>query len=179
MAIPRATKIAQQSLERAKGVGESLLSDPSAQAENLLRQLISDATYLRSVGVMDYSLLMGVHYTKYAVNLDEETDAADKFMVYGRGVLHLSVLIETMRREGYELQIGQPQVIIKEVDGKKCEPIEELTIDVPEHHSGKVIEFVSTRKGNMLTMEPCLESKEQTTLSGEPLQTALMSGSLA
>jgi predicted membrane GTPase involved in stress response len=55
-----------------------------------------------------------------------ETDAADKFMVYGRGVLHLSVLIETMRREGYELQIGQPQVIIKEIDGKKCEPIEEL-----------------------------------------------------
>ena len=59
-----------------------------------------------------------------------------------------------MRREGYELQIGQPRVIIKEIDGVKCEPIEELTIDVPEHHSGKVIEFVSTRKGNMLTMEP-------------------------
>ena len=62
-----------------------------------------------------------------------ETDSADKFMVFGRGVLHLSVLIETMRREGYELQIGQPQVIIKEIDGKKCEPIEELTIDLPEH----------------------------------------------
>ena len=84
----------------------------------------------------------------------EETNAADSFLVYGRGVLHLAVLIETMRREGYELQIGQPRVIIKEIDGVKCEPIEELSIDVPEHHSGKVIEFVSTRKGNMLTMEP-------------------------
>ena len=84
----------------------------------------------------------------------EETNAADSFLVYGRGVLHLAVLIETMRREGYELQIGQPRVIIKEIDGVKCEPIEELTIDVPDHHSGKVIEFVSMRKGNMLTMEP-------------------------
>lgn len=84
----------------------------------------------------------------------EETDSADSFLVYGRGVLHLSVLIETMRREGYELQIGQPQVIIKEIDGVQCEPIEELTIDVPENHSGKVIEFVTQRKGNMLTMEP-------------------------
>lgn len=84
----------------------------------------------------------------------EETNSADSFVVYGRGVLHLSVLIETMRREGYELQIGQPRVIIKEIDGVKCEPIEELTIDVPEHHSGTVIEFVTQRKGNMLTMEP-------------------------
>jgi GTP-binding protein len=84
----------------------------------------------------------------------EETNSADSFLVYGRGVLHLSVLIETMRREGYELQIGQPHVIIKEIDSVKCEPIEELTIDVPEHHSGKVIEFVTQRKGNMLTMEP-------------------------
>ena len=84
----------------------------------------------------------------------QETSTADSFLVYGRGVLHLAVLIETMRREGYELQIGQPRVIIKEIDGVKCEPIEELTIDVPEHHSGKVIEFVSLRKGNMLTMEP-------------------------
>ena len=82
----------------------------------------------------------------------QETATADSFLVYGRGVLHLAVLIETMRREGYELQIGQPRVIIKEIDGVKCEPIEELTIDVPEHHSGKVIEFVSLRKGNMLTM---------------------------
>jgi len=82
-----------------------------------------------------------------------ETNSADKFMVFGRGVLHLSVLIETMRREGYELQIGQPQVIIKEVDGVKCEPIEELTIDLPEHVSGKAVEMVSIRKGEMLSME--------------------------
>ncbi|WP_461532280.1 translational GTPase TypA [Sinomicrobium sp.] len=84
----------------------------------------------------------------------EETDSADKFMVFGRGVLHLSVLIETMRREGYELQIGQPQVIIKEIDGVKCEPVEELTIDLPENLSGKAVEFVSLRKGDMLSMEP-------------------------
>ncbi len=84
----------------------------------------------------------------------EETGSADSFLVYGRGVLHLSVLIETMRREGFELQIGQPRVIIKEIDGVKHEPIEELIIDVPEHHSGKVIEFVTQRKGNMLSMEP-------------------------
>jgi GTP-binding protein len=82
-----------------------------------------------------------------------ETDSADKFMVFGRGVLHLSVLIETMRREGYELQIGQPQVIIKEIDGMKCEPIEELTIDLPETLSGRAVEFVTTRKGEMLSME--------------------------
>jgi len=67
--------------------------------------------------------------------------------------MHLSVLIETMRREGYELQIGQPQVIIKEIDGVKCEPIEELTIDLPEHVSGKAVEFVTMRKGEMLSME--------------------------
>lgn len=83
-----------------------------------------------------------------------DTDSADKFMVFGRGVLHLSVLIETMRREGYELQIGQPQVIIKEVNGVKCEPIEELTIDLPENLSGKAVEFVSLRKGEMLSMDP-------------------------
>ncbi|MCC1484087.1 translational GTPase TypA [Winogradskyella immobilis] len=83
----------------------------------------------------------------------EETDSADKFMVFGRGVLHLSVLIETMRREGYELQIGQPQVIIKEVDGVKCEPFEEMTIDLPEHVSGKAIEMVTMRKGEMTSME--------------------------
>ena len=82
-----------------------------------------------------------------------ETDSADKFLVYGRGVMHLSVLIETMRREGYELQIGQPQVIIKEIDGKKCEPIEELTIDLPENVSGRAVEFVTMRKGEMLSME--------------------------
>ncbi|MCA0132866.1 translational GTPase TypA [Winogradskyella alexanderae] len=83
----------------------------------------------------------------------EETDSADKFMVFGRGVLHLSVLIETMRREGYELQIGQPQVIIKEIDGVKCEPFEEMTIDLPESVSGKAIEMVTMRKGEMLRME--------------------------
>jgi len=83
----------------------------------------------------------------------EETNSADKFMVYGRGVLHLSVLIETMRREGYELQIGQPQVIIKEIDGVKCEPVEEMTIDLPEEVSGKAIEMVTIRKGEMLSME--------------------------
>jgi len=83
----------------------------------------------------------------------KETDSADKFMVFGRGVLHLSVLIETMRREGYELQIGQPQVIIKEVDGIKCEPIEELTIDLPEDVSGKAVEMVTLRKGELLSME--------------------------
>lgn len=84
----------------------------------------------------------------------EPTDSADKFMVFGRGVLHLSVLIETMRREGYELQIGQPQVIIKEIDGVKCEPVEELTIDLPENVSGKAVEMVTVRKGEMLSMEP-------------------------
>ncbi len=83
----------------------------------------------------------------------EETDSADKFMVFGRGVLHLSVLIETMRREGYEVQIGQPQVIIKEIDGVKCEPVEHLTIDLPEEVSGKAVEMVAIRKGEMIGME--------------------------
>ncbi|MBD0778075.1 translational GTPase TypA [Maribacter sp. ANRC-HE7] len=83
----------------------------------------------------------------------EETNSADKFMVFGRGVLHLSVLIETMRREGYELQIGQPQVIIREIDGVKCEPVERLTIDLPDEVSGKAVEMVSIRKGEMTSME--------------------------
>jgi GTP-binding protein len=83
-----------------------------------------------------------------------ETDKADKWIVAGRGVLHLSVLIETMRREGYELQVGQPQVILKEIDGKKCEPIEELTIDLPEEFSGTAVEAVTKRKGEMTNMEP-------------------------
>ena len=82
-----------------------------------------------------------------------DTGSADSFSVFGRGVLHLSVLIETMRREGYELQVGQPQVIIKEVDGIKSEPIEELTIDLPTDLSGKAIESVTNRKGNMVNME--------------------------
>ncbi|MAT90852.1 MAG: translational GTPase TypA [Flavobacteriaceae bacterium] len=83
----------------------------------------------------------------------KETDSADKFMVFGRGVLHLSVLIETMRREGYELQIGQPQVILKEIDGVTCEPVEQLTIDLPEAVSGRAIDMVTIRKGEMKTME--------------------------
>lgn len=83
----------------------------------------------------------------------EDTDSADSWNVFGRGVLHLSVLIETMRREGYELQVGQPQVIIKEIDGQKCEPIEELTIDLPEEFSGKSIEMVTQRKGELVNME--------------------------
>ena len=83
----------------------------------------------------------------------EDTDAADQFIVHGRGILHLGILIETMRREGYELQLGMPQVIFKEVDGKKHEPIEELTVDVPEESAGKVIELVTKRKGELLVME--------------------------
>ena len=83
-----------------------------------------------------------------------DTDKADKWMVFGRGVLHLSVLIETMRREGYELQVGQPQVIIKEIDGVKCEPVEELTIDLPEVNSGTAVEAVTRRKGEMTNMVP-------------------------
>jgi GTP-binding protein len=84
----------------------------------------------------------------------EETDSADTFRVYGRGVLHLAVLIETMRREGYELQIGQPQVITKLIDGVQHEPVEELTIDIPEAISGTAIDMVTRRKGLMLSMEP-------------------------
>ena len=83
----------------------------------------------------------------------KETDSADKFTVFGRGVLHLSVLIETMRREGYELQVGQPQVLFKDIDGQKNEPIEEMTVDVTEEFSGKVIDLVTMRKGEMLSME--------------------------
>ena len=81
------------------------------------------------------------------------TDSADSWLVYGRGVLHLSVLIETMRREGYELQVGQPQVIIKEIDGVKCEPVEQLTINLPEESSSRIIDMVTKRKGEMTMME--------------------------
>lgn len=84
----------------------------------------------------------------------QETESEDKFLVYGRGILHLSVLIETMRREGYELQVGQPQVLFKEIDGMKHEPIEHMVVDVPEDVSGKVIELVTQRKGEMTVMEP-------------------------
>ena len=83
----------------------------------------------------------------------KKDDSTDAWIVSGRGVLHLSVLIETMRREGYELQVGQPQVIFKEIDGQKCEPIEELTINVPQEFSSKMIDMVTRRKGEMLSME--------------------------
>ena len=83
-----------------------------------------------------------------------ETDKADRWVVHGRGVLHLSVLIETMRREGYELQVGQPQVIFKEIDGHRHEPVEELTIDLPEEFGGTAVEAVSKRKGELTSMEP-------------------------
>lgn len=92
---------------------------------------------------LDKNLALRVH----------KEDGSDVWHVYGRGVLHLSVLIETMRREGYELQVGQPQVIIKEINGEKCEPIEQLTINVPDEFSGKVIEMVANRKGEMLSMD--------------------------
>ena len=82
----------------------------------------------------------------------EKAETEDAWRVYGRGVLHLSVLIETMRREGYELQVGQPQVIIKEIDGQKCEPIEQLTVNCPEECSGKIIEYVAVHKGDMVSM---------------------------
>jgi len=83
----------------------------------------------------------------------KDTDDADKFVVYGRGILHLSVLVETMRREGYELTVGQPQVITKEIDGQKCEPYEHLVVDVPDEFSSKVVNLVTIRKGELLVME--------------------------
>ena len=83
----------------------------------------------------------------------EETDSPDRMNVFGRGILHLSILIETMRREGYELQVGQPQVIIKEIDGQKCEPVEQLTVLVPEEMSSRVIDYVSRRKGELMSMD--------------------------
>ena len=88
-----------------------------------------------------------------ALRVQPFADSTDKWIVSGRGVLHLSVLIETMRREGYELQVGQPQVIYKEIDGVKCEPIEELTINVPEEFASKMIDMVTRRKGEMTSME--------------------------
>ena len=88
-----------------------------------------------------------------ALRVEQFEDSTDKWIVSGRGVLHLSVLIETMRREGYELQVGQPQVIYKEIDGQKCEPIEELTINVPEEFSSKMIDMVTRRKGDIIGME--------------------------
>lgn len=88
-----------------------------------------------------------------ALRVQPFEESTDKWIVSGRGVLHLSVLIETMRREGYELQVGQPQVIYKEIDGIKCEPIEELTINVPEEFSSKMIDMVTRRKGEMTSMQ--------------------------
>ncbi len=83
----------------------------------------------------------------------EDTDGADSFLVYGRGILHLGILIETMRREGYELTVGQPQVLVKQIDGKRCEPYENLVVDVPQEFSGKVIDLVTQRKGELIVME--------------------------
>jgi len=83
----------------------------------------------------------------------EDTNSADSFLVFGRGILHLSILVETMRREGYEMQLGQPKVLIKEIDGKKHEPIEALTVHVPDAFSGKVIELVTQRKGDIANIE--------------------------
>jgi len=83
-----------------------------------------------------------------------DTDSGDKWMVSGRGIMHLAVLIEEMRREGFELQVGQPQVLVKTIDGKKCEPIEELTVDVPDETSGKVIEMITKNKGELKSMTP-------------------------
>jgi len=83
----------------------------------------------------------------------QETDSPDRLNVFGRGILHLSILIETMRREGYEMQVGQPQVIIKEIDGQKCEPIEQLLVLVPEEMSSRVIDYVSRRKGELMSMD--------------------------
>ena len=118
---------------------------------------------------------------------------ADSFIVFGRGVLHLSVLIETMRREGYELQVGQPKVIVKEIDGKKCEPIEEMTVDCPQEYSGTVIELATKRKGTLTNMETngdrtrleftipsrgiiCLRSNMLTATAGEAIMTHRLKG---
>ena len=83
----------------------------------------------------------------------EETNSPDKLLVYGRGILHIGILVETMRREGYEFQLGQPQVIMKEIDGERCEPIEMLTVQVPEHFASRVIDLVSRRKGELTSVE--------------------------
>jgi GTP-binding protein len=83
----------------------------------------------------------------------KESEEGDSFMVFGRGILHLGILIETMRREGYELTVGQPQVIVKEIQGKKCEPYEILVVDVPQEFASKVIDLVTRRKGELLVME--------------------------
>src|SRR6185436_15157145 len=83
----------------------------------------------------------------------EDTGGADSFLVYGRGILHLGILVETMRREGYELTVGQPKVIVREINGKKCEPFEILVVDVPQEFASKVIDLVTRRKGEVKVME--------------------------
>ena len=107
------------------------------------KYITSRHIYERLVRELDKNLAMRL----------EETDSSDSWIVYGRGVLHLSILIETMRREGYELQVGQPHVIIKKIEGKDYEPVEQLTIDLPEEYSGKIIDIVTRRKGELLSMQ--------------------------
>ena len=107
------------------------------------KYITSRHIYERLVRELDKNLAMRL----------EETDSSDSWIVYGRGVLHLSILIETMRREGYELQVGQPHVIIKKIEGKDYEPGEQLTIDLPEEYSGKIIDIVTRRKGELLSMQ--------------------------
>lgn len=123
----------------------------------------------------------------------EPGPSADSFIVYGRGILHLSILIETMRREGYELQVGQPQVVIKEIDGKKCEPIEVMRVDLPTEMSGKAIELATQRKGTLISMQEVedrthiefeipsrgligLRSQLLTATNGEAIMTHLLKG---
>ena len=90
----------------------------------------------------------------WRIQVVEETDSTDAFRVYGRGELHLSILIENMRRQGYEFAVSKPQVIYKEIDGVKCEPIERLVVDVPSDNVGAVIEKIGQRKGDLLEMTP-------------------------
>lgn len=107
------------------------------------KYITSRHIYERLVRELDKNLAMRL----------EETDSSDSWIVYGRGVLHLSILIETMRREGYEFQVGQPRVIIKKIGGEDYEPVEQLTIDLPEEYSGKIIDIVTRRKGELLSMQ--------------------------
>ena len=107
------------------------------------KYITSRHIYERLVRELDKNLAMRL----------EETDSSDSWIVYGRGVLHLSILIETMRREGYEFQVGQPRVIIKKIGGEDCEPVEQLTINLPEEYASKIIDIVTRRKGELLSME--------------------------